>query len=166
MKLLLLFGDAAVGKMTVGQELCKITDFRLFHNHMSIEPVLEVFGEFNGTVIRKFRETVFEEFAKTDKYGLIFTFMWAFDCKEDWSVLMIITKSPQSTLGVKMALCLPLRRVAASAATLPSGLPAASITYHLRSISSAFGINVDIILSSKSNYCFSTCCIIIAQAAK
>lgn len=45
-------------------------------------------------------------------------------------------------------------------------LPAASITYHLRSISSAFGINVDIILSSKSNYCFSTCCIIIAQAAK
>lgn len=84
MKLLLLFGDAAVGKMTVGQELCKITDFRLFHNHISIEPVLEVFGEFNGTVIRKFRETVFEEFAKTDKYGLIFTFMWAFDCKEDW----------------------------------------------------------------------------------
>ncbi len=84
MKLLLLFGDAAVGKMTVGQELCKITDFRLFHNHMSIEPVLEVFGEFNGTVIRKFREAVFEEFAKTDKYGLIFTFMWAFDCKEDW----------------------------------------------------------------------------------
>lgn len=84
MKLLLLFGDAAVGKMTVGQQLCKITDFRLFHNHMSIEPVLEVFGEFNGTVIRKFRETVFEEFAKTDKYGLIFTFMWAFDCKEDW----------------------------------------------------------------------------------
>lgn len=84
MKLLLLFGDAAVGKMTVGQELCKITDFRLFHNHMSIEPVLEVFGEFNGTVIRNFREAVFEEFAKTDKYGLIFTFMWAFDCKEDW----------------------------------------------------------------------------------
>ena len=84
MKLLLLFGDAAVGKMTVGQELCKITDFRLFHNHMSIEPVLEVFGELNGAVIRKFRETVFEEFAKTDKYGLIFTFMWAFDCKEDW----------------------------------------------------------------------------------
>ena len=52
MKLLLLFGDAAVGKMTVGQELCKITDFRLFHNHMSIEPVLEVFGEFNGNVLR------------------------------------------------------------------------------------------------------------------
>ena len=33
MKLLFLFGNAAVGKMTVGQELMKITDLRLFHNH-------------------------------------------------------------------------------------------------------------------------------------
>lgn len=33
MKLLLLFGNSAVGKMTVGQELARITPFRLFHNH-------------------------------------------------------------------------------------------------------------------------------------
>ncbi len=46
MKLLFLFGDAAVGKMTVGQELAKITDLRLFHNHMTIEPVIEIFGYF------------------------------------------------------------------------------------------------------------------------
>ena len=38
MKVLFLFGDAAVGKMTVGQELRKITDLRLFHNNMTIEP--------------------------------------------------------------------------------------------------------------------------------
>lgn len=92
MKLVLLFGDAAVGKMTVGQELTKITKLRLFHNHMSIEPVLEIFGEFNGNVIRKFREMVFEEFAKSDKYGLIFTYMWAFDCKEDWEYTERIVK--------------------------------------------------------------------------
>lgn len=84
MKLVFLFGDAAVGKTTVGQQLTKITDLKLFHNHMSIEPVLEIFGEFNKTVIREFRESVFKEFAKSNKYGLIFTFMWAFDCKEDW----------------------------------------------------------------------------------
>ena len=46
MKLLLLFGNCAVGKMTVGREFIKITPFRLFHNHMTIEPVLEVFGKF------------------------------------------------------------------------------------------------------------------------
>ena len=92
MKLVILFGDAAVGKMTVGQELTKITDLRLFHNHMSIEPILEIFGGFNGNAINRFREIVFEEFAKTDNYGLIFTYMWAFDCKEDWEYIEHIKK--------------------------------------------------------------------------
>jgi sugar-specific transcriptional regulator TrmB len=84
MKFVLIVGDGAVGKMTVGQELTKITDLRLFHNHMTIEPVLELFGEFNTNVILKTRDIYFEEFAKSDKYGMIFTFMWAFDMKEDW----------------------------------------------------------------------------------
>ncbi len=84
MKLLFLFGDAAVGKMTVGQELMKITDLRLFHNHMTIEPVIEIFGYFNGDVIGKLREVIFEEFAKSGNYGMIFTFMWAFDQQSEW----------------------------------------------------------------------------------
>jgi hypothetical protein len=84
MKLVFLIGDAAVGKMTVGQELMKITDLRLFHNHMTIEPVIEVFGHFNTKVISKIREIIFEEFAASDNYGLIFTYMWAFDQKSDW----------------------------------------------------------------------------------
>ncbi len=85
MKLLFLFGEAAVGKMTVGQELCKITDFRLFHNHMTIEPVLEVFGTLNRTVVDRCRWVFFEEFAKSDNYGMIFSFMWAFDDPHDWA---------------------------------------------------------------------------------
>ena len=84
MKLLILIGNSAVGKMTVGQELCKITPFRLFHNHMMIEPVLEIFGDFNIEAIKRLREIIFEEFAKTNSFGLIFTFMWAFDHQEDW----------------------------------------------------------------------------------
>jgi hypothetical protein len=84
MKLLLLFGDAAVGKMTVGQELMKITDLRLFHNHMTIEPVLEVFGSFQSKTIDRLRQVIFEDFARTDNYGLIFTFMWAFNQQADW----------------------------------------------------------------------------------
>jgi hypothetical protein len=87
MKLVLIFGNGAVGKMTVGQELTKITDLRLFHNHMTIEPVLGVFGEFNSSVIEKLRRTIFEEFAKSNKYGLIFTYMWAFDSKSDWDYI-------------------------------------------------------------------------------
>lgn len=87
MKLLFLFGNCSVGKMTVGQELTKITPFRLFHNHMMIEPVLEVFGSFHSDVIAKLRSVIFEEFAKSDQYGLIFTFMWAFDQRADWEYI-------------------------------------------------------------------------------
>ena len=51
MDLVLIFGAGAVGKMTVGQELMKISDFRLFHNHMMIEPVIEIFGEYNPRAV-------------------------------------------------------------------------------------------------------------------
>ena len=84
MKLLFMIGNAAVGKMTVGQELAKITGLRLFHNHMTIEPVIKIFGQYNGAVINRLRQVVFEEFAKTDNYGMIFTYMWAFDQQTDW----------------------------------------------------------------------------------
>lgn len=92
MKLLFLIGNTAVGKMTVGQELCKITPFRLFHNHMMIEPVLEIFGTFDGAVIQKLRSVIFEEFAKTDNFGMVFTFMWAFDMPSDWEYLESVKK--------------------------------------------------------------------------
>ncbi len=85
MKLLFMIGNAAVGKMTVGQELAKITGLRLFHNHMTIEPVIEIFGKYNGPAINRLRQVIFEEFAKTDNYGMIFTYMWAFDQQSDWN---------------------------------------------------------------------------------
>ena len=87
MKFVLIVGDGAVGKMTVGQELMKITDLRLFHNHMTIEPVLEIFNDFNVDVILKLRYLIFEEFAKTQNYGMIYTCMWAYDCPEDWEIM-------------------------------------------------------------------------------
>lgn len=84
MKLVFLIGDAAVGKMTVGQELMKQTDLRLFHNHMMIEPVIEIFGTFNGHVTQQLREVIFHEFAKSENEGMIFTYLWAFDMQSDW----------------------------------------------------------------------------------
>lgn len=84
LKLVFMIGNAAVGKMTVGQELTKITDLRLFHNHMTIEPILDIFGYFNGKAITRMRDIIFEEFADSEHYGLIFTYMWAFDQQSDW----------------------------------------------------------------------------------
>jgi hypothetical protein len=84
MKLVLIVGAGAVGKMTVGQELMKITNLRLFHNHMMIEPVLEIFGKFKGDTILKLREVIFDDFVNDDNEGMIHTLMWAFDMKSDW----------------------------------------------------------------------------------
>jgi len=87
MKLVTIIGNSAVGKMTVGQELAKITDLRLFHNHMPIELVLEVFRKMNGQAVKRIRDVVFEEFAKTENYGMIFTYMMAFDVQSEWDYL-------------------------------------------------------------------------------
>ncbi len=87
MKLVIIAGSGAVGKMTVGQELMKQTGLRLFHNHMMIEPVIEIFGRFEGKVIAALREVIFQEFARSDLSGMIFTFMWAFDQQADWDYI-------------------------------------------------------------------------------
>lgn len=87
MKLVFILGDAAVGKMTVGQELMKITDLRLFHNHMTIEPVIEIMGRFDGKLRDDMRELIFRHYAASDNYGLIFTYMMAFDMQSEWDYL-------------------------------------------------------------------------------
>lgn len=87
MKLVFILGDAAVGKMTVGQELMKITDLRLFHNHMTIEPVIEIFGRYDSRTVFELRDVIFRNFAASDNYGMIFTLMMAFNEKEDWDYL-------------------------------------------------------------------------------
>lgn len=84
--LVIILGPHAVGKMTVGQELMKITDLRLFHNHMSIELARQLFpprGEAFFELSNSIRQKVFEMFAKGDYPGLIFTFMYAFGDPND-----------------------------------------------------------------------------------
>ena len=46
--------------------------------------MLEIFGGFYRDTINRLREVIFEEFAKTGNYGMIFTYMWAFDQQSDW----------------------------------------------------------------------------------
>ena len=92
MKLLFFFGAHAAGKMTVGQAVSRITPMKLFHNHMTIEPVIELFGAYNGAVTERLRQVVFEEFVKTNNYGLIFTFIWAFDVPYDTEYVRRLTK--------------------------------------------------------------------------
>lgn len=86
MKLVVIFGPPAVGKMTVGAELAKLTGLKLFHNHMTIDLVLKFFDfstpEFNR-LCGEFRRRIFEEVAKSDLPGMIFTFVWALDLEKE-----------------------------------------------------------------------------------
>ncbi|MCR4991417.1 MAG: GNAT family N-acetyltransferase [Lachnospiraceae bacterium] len=99
MNLIILIGAGAVGKMTVGQELMKITDYRLFHNHMMIEPVIEIFGKYEGAVVNKLRDDIFDAFMNTKYTGMIFTYMWAFDLQPDWDYVDYLTKKFEATGG-------------------------------------------------------------------
>ncbi|WP_044338838.1 AAA family ATPase [Rossellomorea aquimaris] len=93
MKLILLFGPQAVGKMTVGQELEKKTDLKLFHNHMTIELLQPFFGfsEEMWSICHMMREEIFKAYSKGDEYGMIYTFMWAFNEKGDWEWVEKVT---------------------------------------------------------------------------
>lgn len=87
MKFIIITGPQAVGKMTVGQELVKITNLKLLHNHMTIEVVTKIF-DYSRETFRKlnesFRIQIFEEFAKSDQEGIIFTTTWDFNDQEEW----------------------------------------------------------------------------------
>lgn len=75
-KFVLIIGPQAVGKMTVGQELAKLTGYKLFYNHMTIEMVRLIF-DYDKEAYRKMnrliRYEIFKEFAKSNEKGIIFT---------------------------------------------------------------------------------------------
>jgi hypothetical protein len=73
LKFVLIFGPQAVGKMTIGHELEKMTELKLFHNHQTIDLLHPYFG-FTSEMWRlssMFREEIFKAVAKSDMYGLI-----------------------------------------------------------------------------------------------
>lgn len=81
---ILIFGPPAVGKMTIGQELEKLTGMKLFHNHMILDPLLSIFGDYNHNLknlVFDIRSRIFDEVVQSQLPGFIFTFVWNFDKK-------------------------------------------------------------------------------------
>ena len=80
MKLIILFGPPAVGKLTVGKIVEAKTNFKLFHNHAIMDGIMHIFGR--GTpaedrLSRVVRESVIREAADAG-IDLIFTYVWNF----------------------------------------------------------------------------------------
>ena len=89
-KLVVIFGPPAVGKMTVGMELQKLTGIRLFHNHMTIEILLNFFefGSEPFSRLRKlFRDEIFKAVAQSDLPGMVFTIMWELDKPDTYPII-------------------------------------------------------------------------------
>ncbi|MBO6576788.1 MAG: AAA family ATPase [Rhodothermales bacterium] len=92
--LVFLTGPPAVGKMTVGEELSRMTGMPLFHNHLSIDAILPVFPfghpAFNR-IVKQIRESVISEAAESDLPGLVFTYVWAHNVPEDTDYVRHLT---------------------------------------------------------------------------
>src|SRR4051812_33339633 len=88
--------------MTVGQELAKITGLKLFHNHMTIDLVSHFFdyGTKEGKkLVNLFRREIFEEVSQSNLYGMIFTYVWAFNLKDDWDYVNQVVQLFESRGG-------------------------------------------------------------------
>ncbi len=71
-----IYGPVACGKFTTAKELAKITDFKLFHNHLVIDAVLSLFDYGTANFV-KHREKIWYEMvadAIDEGKDIIFTF--------------------------------------------------------------------------------------------
>lgn len=79
MELIYLYGPPAAGKLTVANELSRRTDFRVFHNHLSIDcirPVFDFGTEPFWRQVHAIRKNVLAEAARSGT-NLIFTTVYA-----------------------------------------------------------------------------------------
>ena len=89
-KLIIILGAPAVGKMAVAQSIAKITNYKVFHNHMTIDLLTKLFpfnSEPYSVLVKEFRSRIIEESIKNHLFpGLIFTYVWNLDspsCKAE-----------------------------------------------------------------------------------
>ncbi|MCL2407100.1 MAG: AAA family ATPase [Defluviitaleaceae bacterium] len=92
MKYVWIFGPPAVGKMTVGQELERITGLKLFHNHMVMD-LVSYFSDAmkagaSGRITKLFIEEILAAVAEGGSHGLIYTSVSRFDNTSSWEYSM------------------------------------------------------------------------------
>ncbi|MEK6282429.1 MAG: AAA family ATPase [Acidobacteriota bacterium] len=88
MKLIFLHGMPGVGKLTVARELARLTGYKLFHNHLTVDLLGSVF-EFGTAPFIELREkiwlNVFSEAAGNSIAGIIFTFAFEPTVRESFT---------------------------------------------------------------------------------
>lgn len=95
MNLVILTGPMAVGKMTIGRALAEQTGLKLFHNHMTIEPIIKLFpysSEEAKYLIGSFREAIIHTMLHSDMPGMIYTYVCDFNNAHDVNYMMDLVR--------------------------------------------------------------------------
>jgi broad-specificity NMP kinase len=87
MKLIVLYGPPAAGKYTVAKAIAERTGYKFFHNHLTVDLLKSVFTF--GTpdffrLSRKIRLDIFEQAAKEDIPGIVFTYVYEKGTDDDF----------------------------------------------------------------------------------
>src|SRR5262249_28884952 len=97
MKLILLYGPPAVGKLTIAKEISRLTGFKLFHAHLTSDLVEAIFPRSTPS-FRKLawdlRYAVFAEAAQAHLDGLIFTTVYGRGYREQFIARCIEVVAP------------------------------------------------------------------------
>ena len=70
MKLLIIYGAPAAGKLTIATEVARRTGFKLFHNHVSIDCVKPVFDFGTPPFLRMIETIRFAMIAEATREGI------------------------------------------------------------------------------------------------
>ena len=85
MKLIIIYGPPAAGKLTVSNEVAKRTGFKVFHNHLSIDCVVPVFDFGTPPFVRLIELIRYSTITEAARAGvdLIHTFVYAHGPDDD-----------------------------------------------------------------------------------
>ena len=111
-KLIFIYGQPGVGKLTVAKELARVTGYKLFHNHLTADLVYSLFPFGTKECFAlgdKVRLYLIEAAAKHDIKGVVFTFLYGVEISGDntdamfiKNVIRIVKKYRGKVLFVKL----------------------------------------------------------------
>jgi hypothetical protein len=95
MNFIWVVGPPSVGKMAVALEICKITGYKMLHNHGTIELLVPIF-EFGTPQFNKlnneFRKRILEEVSSSDLLGFLFTYVTNLDQENERKYMEKLSK--------------------------------------------------------------------------
>lgn len=94
MNVVLIYGPPAVGKLTTAKELSKLTGYKIFHNHLTVNLVYSIFeskSETGEALSQKLRLEVVKNAVNSNLEGLIMTYVYEHPINQDYIEKLIQT---------------------------------------------------------------------------